>query len=152
MESLYSGSEFFIEKGENMQITVNIDDMALNSALEKGIQGLSNETITDMAKEALQSYMMDPRNLENMIFSGRVGYSYGYSQPEIRQEIMNALMNSFTEDEIKEYRQKIFETIEKHGDHLLTQTLAQIFTNMLMTESVKNELAVRINSIANRIC
>lgn len=133
-----------------MQITVNIDDMALNAALEKGIQGLSNETITDMAKEALQSYMMVPRNLENMIFSQSIGY--GYSRPEIRQEIMNALMNSFTEDEIKEYRQKIFETIEKHGDHLLTQTLAQIFTNMLMTESVKNELAVRINSIANRNC
>lgn len=131
-----------------MQITVNIDDAALNKALERGIQGLSNETITDMAKEALQAYMMDPNNLKDIIFSER----YGYSQPEVRKEIINALMNSFTEDEIKEYRQKIFETIEKRGDHLLTQTLAQIFTNMLMTESVKNELATQINSIANRGC
>ena len=133
-----------------MQITVNIDDEALNNALERGIQGLSNEMITDMAKEALQAYMMDPRNLKNIIFSERTGY--GYSSPEIRKEIVNALMNSFTEDEIKEYRQKIFKTIDEHGDRLLTQTLAQIFTNMLMTESVKYELAAQINSIANRGC
>lgn len=133
-----------------MQITVNIDDEALNNALERGIQGLSNEMITDMAKEALQAYMMDPKNLKNMIFSESTRYGC-YSSTEIRKEIMNALMNSFTEDEIKEYRQKIFETIEKHGDRLLMQTLAQIFTNMLMTESVKNELAVQISSIANKI-
>ena len=89
--------------------------------------------------------MKNPKNLKNMIF-------YGYSQPKIREEVMKTLMNSFTENEIKEYRQKIFETIDKHGDHLLTQTLAQIFTNMLMTESVKTELAMQINSIANRGC
>lgn len=131
-----------------MQITVDINDDALREAMEKGVKGLSEETLTDMAKEALQAYMLDPKNIDDLVF--RYSRDRYYNQDaEVRPEIMKLLMNSFSKEEIEEYRQKMFQVIDKHGDHLLVRTLAEIFGNMLLTESARNELSVQMWKIAN---
>lgn len=122
-----------------MQITVNIDDESLKAAMEKGIQGLSHEQLTEMAKEAMQAYMMDPRNLENIVFDRR---NYITGTDNIRPEIMKMLLDSFTKEEVEEYRQKIFKLIDTQGDRLMVRTLAEIFGNMLMTEEAKDKLSM----------
>jgi hypothetical protein len=133
-----------------MQITVDINDDALREAMEKGVKSLSEETLTEMAKEALQAYMLDPKNIDDLVFwSRRNGY---YNQnAEVRPEIMKMLMNSFSKEEIEEYRQKLFQVIDKHGDQLLVRTLAEIFSGMLMTESAKSDLSVQLWKIANEV-
>ena len=40
-----------------MKLSIDIDDAELNEVITNGIKGLSTETITDMAKEALNSYL-----------------------------------------------------------------------------------------------
>ena len=122
-----------------MQITVDINDESLKAAMEKGISGLSNEQLTEMAKEAMQAYMMDPRNLENIVFDKR---NYITGTDKIRPEIMKMLLDSFTKEEVEEYRQKIFKLIDIYGDRLMVRTLAEIFGNMLMTEDAKNKLTM----------
>jgi hypothetical protein len=131
-----------------MQITVDINDDALREAMEKGVKGLTEETLTNMAKEAVQAYMLDPKNLDDLVFWSRRN-SYYNQNNEVRPEIMKMLMNSFSKEEIEEYRQKLFQAIDKHGDHLLVRTLADIFSGMLMTESARNELSVQMWKIAN---
>ncbi len=131
-----------------MQITVDINDDALREAMEKGVKSLSEETLTEMAKEALQAYMMDPKNLKDLVFKNLLGNGYYNQNVEIRPEIMKMLTNSFSENEIEEYRQKLFQVIDEHGDQLLVKTLAAIFGNMLMTEAMQNELSVQMWKIA----
>ena len=87
-----------------------------------------------MAKEAMQAYMMDPRNLDDIVFDRR---NY-----RIRPEIMKMLLDSFTKEEVEEYRQKIFKLINTRGDQLMVRTLAEIFGNMLMTEEAKDKLSM----------
>ena len=128
-----------------MQITVNIDDESLKAAMEKGIQGLSNEQLTEMAKEAMQAYMMDPRNLENIVFYKR---NYITGTDKIRPEIMKMLLDSFTKEEVEEYRQKIFKLIDVYGDRLMVRALAEIFGNMLMTEEAKQKLSLQMWQMA----
>lgn len=132
-----------------MQITVDINDDALKETMEKGVKGLSEETLTEMAKEALQAYMLDPNNINDLVFTyKRKGY---YDQnADVRPEIMKLLMNSFSKEEVEEYRQKLFQAIDKHGDKLLVRTLAEIFSGMLMTESAKMELSNQMWKIANK--
>lgn len=132
-----------------MQITVDINDDALREAMEKGVKSLSEETLTNMAKEALQAYMLDPKNVPDLVFQNSRDRYYNLQNPEIRPEILKLLMNSFSKEEIEEYRQKLFQTIDKHGDQLLVRTLAEIFSGMLMTESAKNELSMQMWKIAN---
>ena len=131
-----------------MQITVDINDDALREAMEKGVKGLSEETLTNMAKEALQAYMLDPKNIDDLVF--RYSKDRYYNQnAEVRPEILKLLMNSFSKEEIEEYRQKLFQAIDKHGDRLLVRTLAEIFSGMLMTESAKSELSMQMWKLAN---
>lgn len=131
-----------------MQITVDINDDTLREAMEKGVKSLSEETLTNMAKEALQAYMLDPKHLDDLVFQVQ-RRSYYDQNVVVRPEILKSLMNSFSKEEIEEYRQKLFQAIDKHGDQLLVRTLAEIFSGMLMTESAKNELSMQMWKIAN---
>ena len=133
-----------------MQITVDINDDALRETMEKGVKGLSEETLTNMAKEALQAYMLDPKNIDDLVFWSRRN-SYYNQNNEVRPEIMKMLMNSFSKEEVEEYRQKLFQAIDKHGDQLLVRTLAEIFSGMLMTESATSELSMQMWKIANEV-
>lgn len=129
-----------------MQLTINVDDHDLKTAVERGIAALSTETISELAKEALTAYMMDPKNMRELVFRKS---SYGYSnEPVLRDYVQNMIVNSFSAEEISNYRQKLFDVIEKDGNQLLTSTLAQIFSNMLMSETVKMDLAQRFAEMA----
>lgn len=129
-----------------MQVTINVDDHDLKTAVERGIAALSTETISELAKEALTAYMMDPKNMRELVFRKS---SYGYSnEPVLRDYVQKMITNSFSAEEISKYRQKLFDVIEKDGNQLLTSTLAQIFSNMLMSETVKMDLAQRFAEMA----
>lgn len=123
-----------------MQITVDINDDALREAMEKGVKGLSNEQLAEIAKEAVMTYMTDSNNIQEIVFERNV-YS---RETRVRPEFLKMLMNSFSQNEIEAYRQKMFDVIEKHGEKLLTNTLAQVFSSMLLTEEFKNELSVQM--------
>ena len=131
-----------------MQLTINVDDHDLKTAVERGIAALSTETISELAKEALTAYMMDPKNMRELVFRKS---SYGYSnEPVVRDYVQKMIANSFSAEEISNYRQKLFDVIEKDGNQLLTSTLAQIFSNMLMSETVKMDLAQRFAEMAGK--
>lgn len=131
-----------------MQLTINVDDHDLKTAVERGIAALSTETISELAKEALTAYMMDPKNMRELVFRKS---SHGYSnEPVLRDYVQKMIANSFSAEEISNYRQKLFDVIEKDGNQLLTSTLAQIFSNMLMSETVKMDLAQRFAEMAGK--
>lgn len=131
-----------------MQVTINIEDHDLKTAVERGITALSTETISELAKEALTAYMMDPKNMRELVFRKS---SYGYpNDPVLRDYVQKMITNSFSAEEISEYRQKLFDVIEKDGNQLLTSTLAQIFSNMLMSESVKMDLVQKFAELAGK--
>lgn len=127
-----------------MQITVNINDEAMTAAIEQGVRGLSNEQLTEIAKEAVTAYMMDPNNIRDIVL-----VTDRYSrETNVRPEFLKMLMNSFSQNEIEAYRQKMFDVIDKHGEKLLTDTLAKVFASMLVTNEFKNELSVQMWKLA----
>lgn len=123
-----------------MQITVNINDEALTAAIEQGVKGLSDEQLAEITKEAIMAYMMDPNNIKKIVFKTDV-FS---RETEVRPEFLQMLTNSFSQSEIEAYRQKMFDVIDKHGENLLANTLAQVFSSMLLTNEFKNELAAQM--------
>lgn len=127
-----------------MQITVNINDETMTAAIEQGVRGLSNEQLAEIAKEAVTAYMMDPNNIRDIVL-----VTDRYSrETNVRPEFLKMLMNSFSQNEIEAYRQKMFDVIDKHGEKLLTDTLAKVFASMLVTEEFKNELSVQMWKLA----
>lgn len=121
-----------------MQLTVNIEDKDLNDLITKGVKGLSEETLTDLAKEALMNYLTSKEGLEAILYGAPSRY-YGESR-EMRSYIVKMLTESFTKEEVEQYRQKLFQTMENNFDKLMSDTLAKVFINMLCSSEFKNEL------------
>ena len=131
-----------------MKLSVEIADSVLDGAVQKGIEGLSNETITQIAKDAISSYLSDPKVMEKILFRERQYFS---SETELRKEIVKILENSFTADEVEKYRKMLFAAVEQRGEDIMIRTLASIFSNMLMTESAKVNLQVQLAQLATKI-
>ena len=131
-----------------MKLSVEIADSVLDGAVQKGIEGLINETITQIAKDAISSYLSDPKVMEKILFKERQYYSSG---PELRNEIVRILENSFTADEVEKYRKMLFAAVEQRGEDIMIKTLASIFSNMLMTEPAKVDLQVQLAQLATKI-
>ena len=128
-----------------MKLSIDIDDAELNEVITSGIKGLSTETITDLAKEALNSYLQTKEGIEGVIYRGRRN---AWDTPELRPEIVQMLQNSFDKEEVEVYRAKIFKALEERGGDLMIKVLAELFSRLLMTEDTKRDIAVAISRVA----
>lgn len=130
-----------------MQLTINIEDKDLNDLVTKGVKGLSEETLTDLAKQALMNYLTSKEGLEAILY-GAPGRYYGETR-EMRSYIVKMLTESFTKEEVEQYRQKLFQTMENDFGRLMSDTLAKVFVNMLCTDEFKSELYINVNRMIN---
>lgn len=129
-----------------MKLSIDIDDSELNEVITNGIKGLSTETITELAKEALNSYLQTNEGIEKVIYRGRIN---SWDTPELRPEIVKMLQNSFDKEEIEAYRVKIFKALEERGGDLMIKVLAEVFSRFLMTEDTKRDIAYALGRIAS---
>lgn len=128
-----------------MKLSIDIDDAELNEVITSGIKGLSTETITDLAKEALNSYLQTKQGIEGVIYRGGRN---SWDTPELRPEIVQMLQNSFDKEEVEVYRAKIFKALEERGGDLMIKVLAEVFSRFLMTEDTKQDIAYAISRVA----
>ena len=129
-----------------MKLSIDIDDAELNEVITSGIKGLSTETITDLAKEALNSYLQTKEGIEGVIYRGKRN---AWDTPELRPEIVQMLQNSFDKEEVEVYRAKIFKALEERGGDLMVKVLAEVFSRVLMTEGTRMDIANAIARVAN---
>ena len=130
-----------------MKLSIDIDDAELNEVITNGIKELSNETITDLAKEALNSYLQTNDGIEGIIYRGK--RNAWDPTPELRPEIVQMLQNSFDKEEVEVYRAKIFKALEERGGDLMIKVLAEVFSRFLMTEDTKRDIAYSLSRIAS---
>ena len=124
-----------------MQITVNIDDGELQEIIKKGIGNLSEETINGLAKEAISNFLQDKRVIEALVFN-KQSYGYGgydYSNPQ--QWFLDMISNSFTAEEVSEYRDKIYRTLEENRKNIIIETMANVFSKSLVNSEMQYYLA-----------
>ena len=128
-----------------MKLSIDIDDAELNEVITSGIKGLSTETITELAKEALNSYLQTKEGIEGVIYRGKRN---AWDTPELRPEIVQMLKNSFDKEEVEVYRAKIFKALEERGGDLMVKVLAEVFSRFLMTEDTRMDIANAISRVA----
>ena len=129
-----------------MKLSIDIDDAELNEVITNGIKGLSTETITDLAKEAINSYLQTKDGIEGVIYRGRRN---SWDMTELRPEIVQMLQNSFDKEEVEVYRAKIFKALEERGGDIMVKVLAELFSRFLMTEDTKMDIAYALGRIAS---
>ena len=119
-----------------MQLTVELNDEKLKQAVMGGIEKLSEEAITELAKAAISEYLTKPDVIWDLIFKKPTNFG-SYRAMETRTEpadwFINMISNTFSSEEIEEYRQQIFKTLEEKREGLIVNALAKAFSQTLMT-------------------
>lgn len=126
-----------------MQLTVELNDDELKNAIVGGIEKLSNETITELAKTAISAFLSKPDVIWDLIFK-KPGNSYN-SWRETRNEpapwFTDMLTNSFSQEEVEQYRKMIFNTLEEHKRDIVVDAMAQCFSKSLISYDMQLQLA-----------
>lgn len=125
-----------------MNLSIEVNDKELTEIVEKGIKNLSSETINEIAKKAISEFFSKKEVMEALAFQ-KVGYgSFGtytdYDRP--REWLLGIIKSSFSEDELKEYRQKLLKTIDEERDQIILKAITRAFADALVTEDFKKQL------------
>lgn len=130
-----------------MNITVNIDDTQMSKLINDGINALDNETVTNIARQALCKAFENPE-LSRLILFEKRGI---YSDPELRQWAKNAISQSLTTADYEKFKALVFETIDKHAKDIIVETLAKTLTDNLFTYEQQNTFGTTlVNAIKER--
>lgn len=111
-----------------MNITVNIDDIQMSKLINDGINALDNETVTNIARQALCKAFEDPELSRLILFEKR-----GIYDIELRQWAKNAISQSLTTADYEKFKALVFEAIDKHARDIIVETLAKTLTDNLFT-------------------
>ena len=125
-----------------MNLSIEVDDKELTEIVEKGIKNLSSETINEIAKKAISEFFSKKEVIEALAFQ-KVGYGgfctvTDYDRP--REWLLGIIKRSFSEDELKEYRQKLLKTIDEERDQIILKAITRAFADALVTEDFKKQL------------
>ena len=136
-----------------MNLTINVDDQEFSKIIENGIKGLSNETITELAKNAISEYLSNERVIQALAFDKeRWGYGSEFGRP--RDWFVRLLGNSFSQEEVAEYRKKFFNLVDKNGKEIVISAISEAFANMLITDGLKTDLQLafqKVNDMERRL-
>lgn len=129
-----------------MNLTINVDDQEFSKIIENGIKGLSNETITELAKNAISQYLSNERVIQALAFDkGSWGYGSEFDRP--RDWFVRLLGNSFSQEEVAEYRKKFFDLIDQKGNEIVITAMSEAFADMLVTSSMKTDLQIAFQKV-----
>jgi len=129
-----------------MNLTINVDDQEFSKIIENGIKGLSNETITELAKNAVSEYLSNERVIQALIFEkDRFGYGTNLDNP--RGWFIRLVENSFSIEEIAEYRKKFFNLVDRNGKEIVISAIAEAFANLLVDDGMKTNLKIAFHKV-----
>lgn len=119
-----------------MKLSIDVNDEEFSKIVENGIKGLSNETLTEIAKNAVSEFLTDPKVIGSLAFEK---HSYcnvpDYDKP--RNWFINLLEKSFSMDEIKEYSQKFLSILDENKSQIIINALALAFSESLLDSDLK---------------
>ena len=134
------------ERRLRVTLSFEISDEDLNEIVKKGVKNLSDETITSIAKEAISAYLTQERVLDGILFENYGGYSR-YDEP--KRWFLDMLKNSFSDDEVKKYREMFLSTVRANRQEIVVEALGQVFADKLVNDQMKHEM-IRAFSNMNR--
>ena len=136
-----------------MNLTINVDDQEFSKIIENGIKGLSNETITELAKNAVSEYLSNEKVIQTLIFEkDRFGYGTNLNIP--RCWFIRLIENSFSIEELAEYRKKFFNLVDRDGKEIVISAIAEAFANLLVNDDMKTNLKIafqKVNDLERRL-
>ena len=138
-------------KADGVKVTLSLNNEMLAQMISKGIQDLPKEVIHTLSYEAVKTAMQDKEFMKHLLFYSEYrGYDWWeHSQPQ--PWLAEMLSKSFTDDEVKEFRDGIVKVLRDDYHSTVTKALTNCFMKKLsdfdFTDNVK---AIIYHTLAER--
>lgn len=142
------------KKDEGVKVTLSLNNEMLAQMISKGIEDLPKEVIHTLSYEAMKTALQDKEFLKHLMFrTDSAGYNW-WDQAHLQPWLSDLLSKSFTDDEVKEFRNGIMDVLKKDYDHVVVKALSDCFMSKLceydFTNSVRSLIMQTIEERNNR--
>lgn len=142
------------KKDEGVKVTLSLNNEMLAQMISKGIQDLPKEVIHTLSYEAVKNALQDKEFMKHLLFYSECrGYDWwDHAQPQ--PWFAEMLSKSFTDEEVKEFRDGIVKVLRDDYHSTVTTALTNCFMRKLadfdFTDSVKSIIYRTLDERANR--
>ena len=129
---------------EDVKATLSMGNKMLAQMVSDGIQGMPKEIGHTLSYEALKTALQDREFLKHLLFKSDNSFWGG---AEVRQWVVDLLSRSFTDDEVKEFRDGIMKVLKT--DH--RKVAVEALTNAFMRKVSSFDFDSEVNSIVRKV-
>lgn len=128
------------KSNEGVKVTLSLNNEMLAQMISKGIQDLPKEIVNTLSYEALKSALQDKEFLKRLMFVAN-GDSYNWwEKSELRQWVVDLLSRSFTDKEVREFRDGIMRVLKTDHREVAVEALANAFMRKVSSFDFDNEV------------
>lgn len=137
-----------------VKVTLSLNNEMLAQMISKGIEGLPKEAIHTLSYEAMKTALQDREFLKHLMFrTDSAGYNW-WDQAHLQPWLSDLLSRSFTDEEVKEFRDGIMKVLRDDYHSTVTKALTNCFMKKLsdfdFTDNVKALIYQTLDERANR--
>lgn len=146
-DTLVTGDE---KKDEGIKVTLSLNNEMLAQMISKGIQDLPKEVVHTLSYEAFKTALQDKEFLKHLMFVTS-GNSYDWwSSANLRQWVVDLLSKSFTDDEIKEFRDGVLSVLKTDHRDIALEALTNCFMRKLSDFDFTTQVQCVVGQMLNR--
>lgn len=118
-------------KDEGVKVTISLNNEMLAQMISKGIQDMPKEVVHELSCEAFKTALQDKEFLQHLMFVDKGGSYNWWATSELRQWVVDLLSRSFTDDEVKEFRDGVLNVLKADHRRVVVDAMANCFMRRL---------------------
>ena len=138
------------KKDEGVKVTLSLNNEMLAQMISKGIQDLPKEVVHTLSYEALKTALQDKEFLKHLMFVSS-GSSYNWwDSANLRQWIVDLLSKSFTDKEVKEFRDGVLNALRTDHRRIAVDAMTNCFMRRLSDFDFTSQVQCIIGEMMSR--
>lgn len=139
-----------VKKDEGVKVTLSLNNEMLAQMISKGIQDLPKEVVHTLSYEALKTALQDKEFLKHLMFVSS-GSSYNWwDSSNLRQWVVDLLSRSFTDKEVKEFRDDVLKVLKADHRQVAVDAMANCFMRRLADFDFNTQVHCVISEMMSR--
>lgn len=138
------------KKDEGVKVTLSLNNEMLAQMISKGIQDLPNEVVHTLSYEAFKTALQDKEFIKHLMFVSS-GSSYNWwDGAKLRQWVVDLLSRSFTDDEVKDFRDGVLNVLKADHRQVVVDAMANCFMKRLADYDFNMQVQCVIHDMMNK--
>ena len=130
--------------------TIKLNNEMLAQMISKGIQDLPKEVVHALSYEAFKTALQDKEFLQHLMFVNKDGGYNWWDKSELRQWVVDLLSRSFTDEEVKEFRDGVLNVLKTDRRQIVVDAMSNCFMKRLADYDFNMQVECVIHDIMSK--